>query len=135
MGKKKYVSLTGVQYTFPVKTKNDKVVWVSFKGNDSDYVTSNKDVQEAIEATEKFRNGEIGISDRVVDTGEDNSVNGDSAGIERRVYEDVTDFQMAKEILRGAPYCVSHQSISNPKLILAKAEELGVVFPALKLTE
>ena len=51
----------------------------------------------------------------------------------KEVSFDTTDWGEAKDILRAEPYCVSHQSLRDPKCILGKATELGVSFPNLVL--
>jgi len=133
MAKKKYISRTGIQYTFPVKTKNGKVVWISFKGNESDYVTSSKDVQEAIEATDKYKDKIIELSDKqdAAETEEDSET--ENTGAETIVYDEVTDHQTAREILMK-DFGLKPQAIANnPQVIEQKAAELGVSFPNLKV--
>jgi hypothetical protein len=135
MAKKKYISLTGVQYTFPVIIKvkgNDKAVWVSFKGNENDYVTANKDVQEAIEATGKFKNKEIGISEKqAVDDGKNDE--GTGSDFEPVEFENVTDINGAVEVLNGEPYKVAKNKLKTPDSIKSAMETYKVSFPNLQL--
>ena len=126
MAKKKYVSLTGIQYTFPVKVK-DKYVWISFKGNENDYTTSNKDIQEAIEGCDKFKSRELGL----FGGGKKNVEDG--GGLEPKEFPEVTDPNDAVEILRKAPYGVHHSKIKSPEDIKTQAELCNVSFPNLVL--
>ena len=134
MAKKKYISLTGIQYTFPViiKVKNkEKAVWISFKGNENDYVTGNEDVQDSIEATDKFKNKEIGIPEKqVADEGME-----EETGIEFEPaeFENVTDINGAVEVLNGEPYEVSKNKLKTPDSIKSAMETYNVSFPNLQL--
>lgn len=135
MAKKKYISLTGIQYTFPVIIKvkdKDKVLWISFKGNENDYVTANKDVQLAIEATNKFKNKEIGISEKQV---ADEGKNEEEAGsnFEPAEFEKVTDINGAVEVLNGEPYKVAKNKLKTPDRIKSAMEIYNVSFPNLQL--
>ena len=124
MAKKKYISLTGIQYTFPVIIK-EKPVWVSFKGNDNEYIADNKDVQDAIEATDKFKNKEIGLSEKqVADEGKE-----EVPGLEPSVFENVTDINGAVEILKGEPYKVHHMKLLAPTAVSDQAKLNNVSFP------
>lgn len=160
MVKKKYISLTGIQYTFPVVIQvkdRDKTVWVSFKGNENDYTTSNESIQDAIEATDKFKNKEIGLSESEKIT-EDKTegvekkvakkeettktakvekkaeeVKEDKTEGAEKVHAGITSPLDARDILLGEPYNVHPSAVQkNPEVILKKATELGVSFPDVK---
>lgn len=135
MAKKKYISLTGIQYTFPVIIKvndKDKPVWVSFKGNENDYVTANKDVQEAIEATDKFKNKEIGVSEKqVADEGKNDE--GSGHNFEPKEFENVNDINGAVGILNSEPYKVAKNKLKTPESIKLAMESCNVSFPNLEL--
>lgn len=133
MAKKKYVSLTGIQYTFPViitvKDK-EKAIWISFKGNENDYVTANKDVQDAIEATEKFKNKEIGLSGKQVAEEKETVFVSEFDPAE---FENVTDINGAVEVLNSEPYKVAKNKLKSPDNIKAAMETCNVSFPNLQL--
>jgi len=134
MAKKKYISLTGIQYTFPVIIKvkdKEKVVWISFKGNENDYVTANSAIQDAIEATDKFKNKEIGISEKqVADEGKDEGTGSD---FEPAEFENVTDINGAVEVLNGEPYKVAKNKLKTPDSIKSAMETYNVSFPNIQL--
>jgi hypothetical protein len=134
MTKKTYVSLTGIQYTFPVRIKNgdrEEMVWVSLRGDSDTYITSDKEVQEAIESSDKYKNGEIGLKNS--EPGGDEKPESSSAGRTLKSFPDVTDINMAVEVLSADPYKVDKRSLKTPSAILAKAKEYNVEFPNLKL--
>jgi hypothetical protein len=124
MGKKVYISLTGIQYTFPVKTK-DKMIWVSFGGNQNDYHTSNKEVQEAIEGNEKFLNKQIELF-----SGKREEKDLD-APLEAKEFPEVIDLNDAVKILSANPYRVHHSKIKSAADVKAQAAALNVSFPNL----
>jgi hypothetical protein len=135
MAKKTYISLTGIQYTFPVNVEvkgKNAVVWVALRGNENSYTTAGKEVQEAIEAHARFKAKEIGLSGDEPKVESSGSVN--TKGIEPKEYPDVTDINGAVEILNGEPYKVNKNSLKTPANILAKAEEYNVKFPNLALS-
>ncbi|MDR1259433.1 MAG: hypothetical protein LBK65_09190 [Tannerellaceae bacterium] len=134
MANKKYISLKGIQYTFPVAVKkngSEKVVWVSFKGDDNDYVTSDKDIQDAVEASGRFKNKEIGLSDK--QTVEEGAGKETEAKFEPAEFKDVTDINGAVAILSNEPYNVDKRSLKTPVGVSSKAKEYNVEFPNLKL--
>lgn len=120
MPEKRYISLTGIQYTFPVKVKN-KVEWVSLSGNLNDYSTSDSSVQEAIEKTKYFTDKKIGCvafgkleSDRIDAKKGSNPIT-------------VEGIQEAREILNGK-YGVDLSKLITPDEVIKTAEKLGVSF-------
>lgn len=125
MQKKKYISATGIQYTFPVMAKG-KAVFISFKGNENEYSTANKDIQAAIEATAKFKNKEIVLYNST--TPEQNDEQSGET-MEIKEYPEVTTFQEARDILNAAPYKVRITSLNTPDKIKNKATQLGALFP------
>jgi hypothetical protein len=134
MAKKTYKSLTGIHYTFPVRVKKDgkeESIWVSFRGNGDCYVTSIAEVQTAIENTDKFKNGEIGLENAPGESASEQWP--PAAKPEHKVFPEVTDINMAVELLNAEPYKVDKRSLKTPAGILAKATEYNVEFPNLKL--
>lgn len=133
MAKKKYISLTGIQYTFPVTVK-DKTVWVSFKGSDNSYVTAKADVQRAIESTDKFKNKVIGLSGEFI---EDEDLTGKAGQGEPKFeiaeFLDVADINSAVAILSGEPYKVAKSKLKTPDRIKTAMAECSVSFPNLQL--
>ena len=127
MAIKKYISKTGIQYTFPVMVK-EKAVWISFKGNENDYVTSNKDIQKAIEETEKFKNKEIALAGEVKEEKAEKS-GGATSGFDPAVFEDVTDINGAVGVLKDKPYNVHHMKLKSPEAIKLAMEACNVSFP------
>lgn len=134
MASKRYISLTGVQYTFPVVVKangKEKAVWVSFKGNENDYATANADIQAAIEATDKFKNKEIGLSEK--QAADESKGEGSETGFEPVAFEDVTDINGAVAVLNGEPYKVAKSKLKTPDAIKLAMETCSVSFPNLQL--
>jgi hypothetical protein len=133
MASKTYKSLTGVQYTFPVRTKNgekEETGWISFRGDSDSYTTSSKAVQEAIESCNKFKNGEIGLLRS--EPGKEDTEAPASDAPPSRSFPEVTDINMSVEILSAEPFKVDKRSLKTPAAILAKAKENKVAFPNLK---
>lgn len=125
MSKKKYISTTGIQYTFPVAT-GSKVIFISFKGNENEYVTSNAEIQKEIEASNYFRDKLITLA------GDHNSTANSSSATARpaKTVEEVTDLQSAKAYLiaTGIPAA----ALTTPARIRTQATRAGVSFPNLK---
>ena len=129
MPKKRYVSLTGIEYTFPVKVK-EKAVWVSFKGTENDFVTSDKGVQGAIEASENFKSGKIGLSGS---KGEGVTPQNPGSTIETVEFPEVTDINGAAAVLKAEPYKIHHFKLKSPESIKEQSALVGVSFPNLVL--
>ena len=121
MAKKTYKSLSGIGYTFPVKV-NDKINWISISGEQLEYSTSNKQIQEAIEKTSYFSNKEIGIAfdDKKIE---------EKAVIVPSEFPEATDLNEVVAILKGEPYKVSVSKMKNKEDVLKIAQELGASFP------
>jgi len=126
MAKKVYKSLTGIQYTFPVKI-NDKIRWISFTGDQLEYVTSDKKIQDAIEDCRNFKEKLIGLSFTKGKCDEESPV------FESTEFPDVTVLNDAVAVLRGEPYRVNHSKLKSKDAILAVARGLGVSFPNLSV--
>jgi hypothetical protein len=127
---KRYISLTGTQYTFPVKVAPDgRIEWVSFLGHTDAFVTSDAQVQKAIEASQKFLAGEIGCAD----AGDNPSKAAADAppADKKKEYPDVASLNEAVTVLSAEPYNVSRNALRTPEAIEKKAAEKGVVFPNL----
>lgn len=67
MAAKRYKSLTGTRYTFPVSV-GGKVVWVSFGGPQNSFIASDEALQKVIESSKWFKDGKIGIGGAVKST-------------------------------------------------------------------
>lgn len=133
----------------PVGLKNRYVTFKKESSADTHafFSTPDKDLQEAIEASKFFESGgEIHINLVFSDeTAEDKpskknihlgpKVSKDE--IEPAVFEEVTTYKEAKDILTGDVYKVAktNKSLTSPEGILAKANELGISFPNLKAGE
>jgi len=124
MTKKTYRSLTGIQYTFPVKV-NDKFSWISFSGDQLEYVTSNKQIQNAIESDTKFKEGLIGVASSESKSDEPKE------SVEPKEFPEVTVLNDAVAVLRGDPYRVHYSKLKSREAVMAIAKELGVSFPNL----
>lgn len=103
---------------------------ISARGIDpATFTTENEVVQQLIEDSDKFKSGRIKlIEKRVIGVVKDES----ESAPDELSYPDVKNSQMAKEVLMGEPYKVTLAELPNKEAILAKAEELHVVFPNWK---
>ena len=128
MGLKRYISKTGIQYTFPVSPKGSKVVFVSFNGSCNDFETSDSAVQALIEAHPKFKSEEICVI--ILSADEENE---ETSSATLKEIAEVTDLQAAVDYLKGKPYNIDSKSLKTPKAIKKKAEELGLTFPNLNV--
>jgi len=124
MAKKTYRSLTGIQYTFPVKVNDNKVRWVSFTGDQLEFVTSNKQIQDAIEKNPRFTEKLIGVS---LSEAKDE----DKVPVEPKEFPEVEFLNDAVAVLRGDPYRIHYSKLKSKDSIMAVAKELGVSFPNL----
>lgn len=128
--KKRYRSVTGVQYTFPV-TVNNRQVWISFKGTENDYITNNTDIQAVIESHEKFRNGEIRLTGPYAKKEKEQTT--EINPVKPKEYLGVTNIQGAVEILKATPYHVAARNLRNKEAILSQAREKNICFPEWKI--
>lgn len=124
--RKRYYSTTGVQYTFPVVIKQ-KTKWIEFKGPGNDYVTSDKDIQSAIEGNSRFKKGLIATDEKKNTASESNEYS-NIVNSTKKSYPEVTDIQEAVEILKNE-YNVTHQRLRTPKAVKKQAELNNVSFP------
>jgi len=123
MPKKTYTSLTGIIYTFPVKV-DEKICWVSLSGDQLDYKTTNKKIQDEIENHRYFKDGLIGIFT------DDKKESGINQSVDQREFPEVTDLNDAVSTLKSE-YKVHYSKLKSKEAVLAIAKELGVVFPNL----
>ena len=156
MATKRYISKTGVKYSFLVEV-NGKIKSISFKGNEKDCIVTDPATQKKVESSKFFKNGWIGVAPGSTAGGFDEEVNGLAGGeltggklkaaranpkdkveqggmtvdVEPASYPEVTDINSAVEVLRGEPYNIAHQSLRTPEAIFKKAEEVGASFPNL----
>ncbi len=117
-----YRSRTGVRYTFLVK-KGENHVSVSFRGSTREYVTSDAELQNAIEGTKYFKEKKIVVVELAESKGEDKNSPTD--------YNDVSDINGAVAILSGEPYNVSKAKLRTPDAVRKAAKENDVSFPNL----
>ena len=126
------MSILGYENTFPVMI-GEKKEYVSFKkATDEEgegYLhTDRKDIQMAIEKSDRFLSGEIEL---IATIGEDET-DAASETMQLKTYDDVNDFQTARDILLGDPYNMKPQAVTNnPDSILKAASKVGVSFPKL----
>jgi hypothetical protein len=143
MGKKRYISVKGVHYTFPVVSDKNKTVWVVFDGHAHDYSTEDASIQRAIEASDYFKSGLITSPDGPMlgaggYTRPSNSPEPDIEAVKEKpvkdikVFGEVTDVNGAVAILAGAPYMVGKAKLRTPDDIRREAETRRLSFPNLK---
>ena len=126
----------------PVVIGGKVVRYAEFTDADYTYVTSDERVQEALEKSPAFQRyfvllRTVGDSGKKGGVGKERLESGgqkdgqDGNGADWTEYAEVTDWQGAKEILRGEPYKIAYQVLGSPDAIVRKAEELKVRFPNL----
>ena len=118
---------------FTVDEKSKTVVFDS-KNKDGIllFETEDKKVQEAIEKSSYFENETITCVSKTNSTPSTPAKTSDDDDSGTAVFEEVTTFAAAKEVLRNEPYNVPLSAMPNYKAFKAKADELGVSFPNLK---
>jgi hypothetical protein len=101
--------------------------------------TEDPKLQEAIEASEHYRQGIIKMESStevgVTDSGSQGEVVVGTAGVTKAEFPEVTNIREAKVVLTGEPYNVSRNSVAFQNLdkLFAKADQLGISFPNLKV--
>lgn len=98
------------------------------------FQTSSLAQMEAIEQSAKFINGEIELLQTIgkpATSKHKEETKETTQPLEDSVYEDVTTFKQAREILQAEPYNISSSQLRNAAMIFEKAEELGISFPSL----
>jgi len=123
METKTYRSTNDTQYTFPVKVKGS-VRWISFAGDQNDFTTSNKDIQEAIENCKLFKSGEL----EIINTKRDDDILQEYQS--PKIYSDIISVNDAVEILVSS-HGISKRKLSSKDAIFSIAKEMGVSFPNL----
>lgn len=79
MAAKRYISKTGVKYSFLIEV-NGKVKSISFKGNERDCIINDPATQKAVEESKFFKNGWIGVAPGTTAGGFDEDVDGIAGG-------------------------------------------------------
>lgn len=79
MAAKRYISKTGVKYSFLVEV-NGKVKSISFKGNERDCIVNDPATQKIVEGSKYFKNGWIGVAQGSTAGGFDEDVDGIAGG-------------------------------------------------------
>ena len=99
--------------------------------SDVTYTTANKELQAAIEESNKFKGGQIEVYSETDNKEEPTKAEVKATKVvdDANTYQEANTPQKAKEVLRSEPYNVPFQSIGSVEKIRAKAEELGVSFP------
>lgn len=98
------------------------------------FFTDNESIQNAIEETRLFKDGHVKLkSSRAISESEAEEVNtsGNAQKAPKKVqYKSVTDYQQAAEKL-AEKYAIPLTQLNSPEAIMAKAEEVGALFPNL----
>lgn len=148
--RKIYRVVTGIELSIPVLVNRQRVL-ITFSGENASFSTVNKDIQMRIEGRPDF--GKTIVLSDVREVEDVKESKGGGVPLKKEVNPvappvipsegesneeaisvfDTDDWQEAKEILRGEPYGVAYQSLATPEKILAKASELGLQFPNLRL--
>lgn len=76
---KRYISKTGVKYSFLVEVRG-KVKSITFKGNEKDCIVNDPATQKAVEESKFFKNGWIGVAQGSTAGGFDEDVDGIAGG-------------------------------------------------------
>lgn len=118
-----------LNFQFTVYTKDTRFVFdfTPLEGNQYGVIyLHDKEQIRAIIDTDEFKKGIV-----FEDTAEDGTE--DVPKYEgMTVMSDITNFQEAKNLLAGEPYSVSVAELKSKEKVVAKAAELGIVFPNLK---
>ncbi len=147
----------GKEHTLPIPLngKNKYVKFVKEARTDTEafFSTPDKNLQTAIEDSQFFDSGsedeiQLFFSDQ---TDDEQSVTPkvekdkkpapaqkeSKPSFEPAEFPDVIEFKQAKDVLTGEPYKVgkTNKALTSPEGILAKAGELGISFPNLKVAE
>lgn len=99
MAAKRYISKTGVKYTFLVSVKG-KTKSISFKGNEKDCIIQDAATQKVLESHEYFKKGWIGVAPGTTAGGFDEEVDGlaGSEKIEDKLHVARSDSRTKAEI-------------------------------------
>lgn len=99
MAAKRYISNTGVKYTFLVSVKG-KTKSISFKGNEKDCIIQDAATQKALENHEYFKKGWIGVAPGTTAGGFDEEVDGlaGSEKIQEKLHVTRSDSRTKAEI-------------------------------------
>ncbi|KAF5034752.1 hypothetical protein DSECCO2_592820 [anaerobic digester metagenome] len=123
---KKYKSATGVEYNFYVSVDGSEYL-VSFNGPGAILIVSDPKMAKAIEASVHYKSRKIILASVV---GEQASQDDETPTI-GDAFPDVKNMGDAVEVLT-TKYGVGESEIARKAQVLAKAEELGVIFPNYK---
>ena len=94
-----------------------------------DYKTSDPGEQEAIEGTALFKSKFIELSETEPNANDES----EKVIVETKEFPEVTDMNDAVKILKGAPYKINQAKLKSKEAVLTVANELGVLFPNLKV--
>lgn len=125
------INMLGYETTLPVIVNGNKQ-YITFKKasieDGTGYLhTDKRDIQIAIEGSEKFTSGIISLTSGTVEEVEN------TLQPITKVHGGVTDFMDAREILMR-DYGVLPQAVQkSPHAVQTKAEELGISFPDLNV--
>lgn len=109
------------------------------------YSTDKESYQNAIEASANFKKGKIKLlskvligtvpdeTEEVAETAEEGTVEAEEASAAATAsYPEVKNTQSARAILMAEPYEIALSELGNKAAILARAAEVGAVFPNWK---
>jgi fructose-specific component phosphotransferase system IIB-like protein len=142
----------GKEHTLPIPLngKNKYIKFLKEARTDTEafFSTPDKTLQEAIEGSQFFESGgeeniklffSTGEEETITQKGEKQTQKPPKGAkeFEPAEFPDVIEFKQAKDVLTGEPYNVgkTSKSLASPEGILAKAGELGISFPNLKVAE
>ncbi len=110
--------------TVPIVVGGKIIKYVSFTDENKTFITIDEVEQTALESL-----GSFGTLYKLV---EETVYIPEDVKRELSIYEEVTSLSEAKDVLR-TDFDISHQQLRTPASIMAKAEELKISFPNLKL--
>lgn len=143
--RKVYRVITGVELSFSALVNKQRVL-ITFNGEGASFSTINTEIQKRIEGRTDYGKLIKLVSEKEVENHKEKFIQTITEEIseEKRsrpddikekeiVVNETDDWQAAKEFLRGEPFNIMYQAIGTPEKILAKAAEVGVQFPNLRL--
>lgn len=123
---KKYRSATGVEYNFYVRV-GGKDKFISMNAPGSTLIVDDPELAKAIEESEHFKSKKIVLAGVVGDIKETST----DIDPEQKEYPEVKNMGDAIEVLTTM-YNVPEAEIAKKAQVLAKAGDLGVIFPNYK---
>lgn len=159
MSVKRYISKTGVKYSFLLEVKG-RVKSISFRGNEKDCIVKDQATQKELEESSYFKEGLIGVAPGTTAGGFDEDViglaggetvgeklevkransktrveqeaeedNGPTDPAEPTLFPDITDINGAIAVLKGDPYKIHHMKLKSLEEVKDQARLNNVEFP------